>query len=248
VEKPFLQWCVEIQDAYVRLGHTMGWQFLTSPQATLSRDCQIALITLNPGGSIERPDHGRESSETGSAYIVEAWKRGYAPGEAPLQIQVRRMFSLLAAAQGGRTTGDALLHASLAGYFVPFRSPQFKALGQPRESLAFAARLWTQILDLIDPKLIITIDQHTTRSLTRILNVKFGGTPARQQFPIGWGHYTADLFTYDAVAMLRLPHLSRFPIFGREASQPHVERIIEAVTPYLADEASQNMVKQPELI
>ena len=92
----FLEWCSDIQDAYVRLGHKMGWQFLTSPQATLSRHCQIALIAMNPGGSIERPDHGRESSEAGSAYIVEAWKEGYAPGGAPLQVQVRRMFSLLA--------------------------------------------------------------------------------------------------------------------------------------------------------
>jgi hypothetical protein len=65
------------------------------------------------------------------------------------------------------------------------------------------------------------------------LNAKCGGTPSQQQFPIGWGTYTADLFTYASVAMLRLPHLSRFAIFGREASQPHVERIIAAVAPHL---------------
>jgi hypothetical protein len=233
MENMFPERWAEIQDAYVRLGHKLGWQFLTSPQATLSRDCQIALITMNPGGSHERRDHGRESSEVGSAYVVEAWKRGYAPGEAPLQVQVRRMFSLLATAQGGRTTGDELLNASLAGYFVPFRSPQFKALAHPRESLAFAMKLWTQIFSYCDPKLIITIDQHTTRGLIQILNAKYGGTPAPQQFEIGWGAYTADLFTYGSVAMLRLPHLSRFGIFGREASQPHVERIIAAVAPYL---------------
>lgn len=128
VSNVFTESCADIEAAYVRLGHTLGWQFLTSPQATLSRDCQIAFITMNPGGSIERPDHGRECSEAGSAYIVEAWKHGYAPGQAPLQVQVRRMFKLLADAQGGRMTGDELLNTSLAGYFVPFRSPQFKAL------------------------------------------------------------------------------------------------------------------------
>jgi hypothetical protein len=233
VENMFSKWCAEIQEAYIGLGHKIGWQFLTSPQATLSRDCQIALITMNPGGSIEKSDHGRESSEAGSAYIVEAWKHGYAPGQAPLQVQVRRMFSLLATAQGGRTTGDELLNASLTGYFVPFRSPQFKALAHPRESLTFATKLWADILNHCDPKLIITIDQHTRRGLTRILNAKYGATPSLQQFEIGWGTYTADLFTYGSVAMLRLPHLSRFPIFGRRASQLQVERIIAAVAPHL---------------
>jgi hypothetical protein len=227
----FLKWCADIQDAYDRLGHTMGWQFLTSPRATL-RGCEIALITMNPGGSIERPDHGRESSEAGSAYIVEAWKHGYAPGEAPLQVQVRRMFSLLASAQSGRITGDELLNASLAGYFVPFRSPQFKALAHPRESLSFATKLWARIFEYIDPKLIITIDQKTTRHLLPILSTKYGA-PSRQQFPIGWGTYDADLFSFPSVdvqrALLRLPHLSRFPVFGRQTSQRHVERIIAAV-------------------
>jgi hypothetical protein len=130
-------------------------------------------------------------------------------------------------------TGDELLNASLAGCFVPFRSSQFKPLAHPHESLTFAMKLWTQIFSRCDPKLIITIDQHTTRGPTQILNAKSGGTPSQQQFPIGWKTYPADLFTYGSVGMLRLPHLSRFAIFGREASQSHVEGIIAAVVPHL---------------
>jgi hypothetical protein len=143
------------------------------------------------------------------------------------------MFSLLAAAEGGRTTGDALLNSSLAAYFVPFRSPQFKVLSNPRESLAFAVDLWTQILSYCHPRLIITIDQQTTRCLTRILNAKSGSTPSRRQFGIGWGMYKADLFAYESVAVLRWPHLSRFAIFGREASRPHVKRILAAAASHL---------------
>ena len=238
MENLFTESCAEIEDVYVRLGHTMGWQFLASPQATLRRDCQIALITMNPGGSVDRPDHGRESSEAGSAYIVQAWKHGYAPGQAPLQVQVRTMFSLLAATRGGRTTGDELLNASLAAYFVPFRSPQFKALAHRRESLDCAVKLWTRIFSHIAPKLVITIDQVTTRHLLRILGSKYG-VPSRQKFPIGWGTYTADAFSFDSgdvrLALLRLPHLSRFPVFGRPTSQPYLERVIQAVVPVFAD-------------
>jgi hypothetical protein len=104
------------------------------------------------------------------------------------------MFTLLATAQGGRTTGDELLNASLTGYFVPFRSPRFKARAHPRESLDFAMKLWAQIFSYCYPKLIITIDQHTSRGLIRILNAKYGATPSSQQFEIGWGTYMADFF------------------------------------------------------
>ena len=75
---------------------------------------------------------------------------------------------------------------------------------------------------------IITIDQYTTRYLKEILNAKSGNLPKRQKFRIGWGAYNADLFTYQSVTMLRLPDLSRCAVFGREASQSHVERIIAA--------------------
>ena len=79
------EWCAEIQDAYARLGHIDGLavsHFTASNAEPRLSDCSHH---DESGGSVERPDHGRESSEGGSAYVVEAWKRGYAPGEAPLQ-------------------------------------------------------------------------------------------------------------------------------------------------------------------
>ena len=81
----FAESCAEIESAYIRLGHRIGWRFLNSPQRTLDASTTIALITLNPGGKVERPDHGRKSSEKGSAFVVESWRHGSAPGEAPLQ-------------------------------------------------------------------------------------------------------------------------------------------------------------------
>jgi hypothetical protein len=131
---------------------------------------------------------------------------------------------------------EMLLNASLAGYFVPFRSPQFKALANRRESLTFAAELWTRIFANIDPVLIVTIDQLTTRNIVRIVSASHG-VPARQLFPTGWGTFAAELFSFDSVngrrALLRLPHLSRFPIFGREASRKHAEHLIESVASHL---------------
>jgi hypothetical protein len=235
VEQVFSRSCAEIEAAYVRLGHQAGWRFLASSQSTLKGEIPIALITMNPGGSATRLGHGRESSERGSAYIVETWKHGYPPGQAPLQVQVRRLFAMLAEARDRGVTGDELLHTSLAAYFVPFRSPTFKALVRSRESLVFATQLWTGLFKHIDPRLTITIDQGTTRRLLRILCEKHRAVPSELRFPVGWGAYEASLFTLVSSdgsprGILRLPHLSRFSIFGRPLSRPHVERMIQVVS------------------
>jgi hypothetical protein len=230
----FREACVEIENEYVRLGHAMGWRFLTSPRATLAHTTPIALITLNPGGSVERPDHARESSESGSAYIVEHWRRGKGPGDAPLQREVRILFSLLAAAHGAASSGDELLHRSLSAYFVPFRSPSFEALAFPDESLAFASRLWSRLFEHLDPKLVITIDRRTAHCVGRILGEKLDVTPSEQHFPTGWGEVTAEIRTFECGgarrSLLRLPHLSRFGVFTRSKSRQHMERVIRAAT------------------
>ncbi|MFT5688004.1 MAG: hypothetical protein ACI8PQ_000836 [Planctomycetota bacterium] len=65
LSSPFDDACAKIRVAYDELGHDLGWRFLTSPSATLDPKTEIALITLNPGGDRDRPDHARESSEAG---------------------------------------------------------------------------------------------------------------------------------------------------------------------------------------
>ena len=229
----FSQACAAIQEEYSRLGYQLGWRFLASPRSTLNRNTPIALITLNPGGSVDRPDHGRESSEAGSAYVVETWPQGGRPGRAPLQTQVRRLFAELADVQGRERSGDDLLHRSLAAYFVPFRLPTFKSLTCSRDALAFASKLWAGLFRQIDPKLIITIDHETSQRLTQILGEQFGIAPVTRRFPTGWGAYNAELVAFESGdirrMILRFPHLSRFGIFGRPESKLHVERIMEAV-------------------
>src|ERR1700730_2738575 len=69
-----------IQAEYQRLGHTLGWRFLTCPEENIGT-ASVALITINPGGaSFEAP---RWSVEEGSAYAIERWK-GCAPGQETL--------------------------------------------------------------------------------------------------------------------------------------------------------------------
>jgi len=123
-EELFDECCTEIDSAYVRLGHTLGWRFLTCPRSSFVEYPKVALVTLNPAGSRDYPELPRRSQEDGSAYIIESWD-GVCAGTAPLQRQIRKFFELIAS-RTGVSSGDALLAASLTANFVPFRSARLK--------------------------------------------------------------------------------------------------------------------------
>src|SRR3954464_13905018 len=121
----FLDAVAEIEEAYVRLGHRLGWRFLATPRRTLNRRARFALITANPGGRAVNPHHGVASCEPGSAYLHESWKQS-PPGQEDLQVQVRAMFEWL-----GKDPDS-----TLSAYFVPFRSPSLSELPARRKSIA----------------------------------------------------------------------------------------------------------------
>ena len=224
--------CRRIQTAYDQLGHSLDWRFINSPRRNLKASVPIVLVTLNPGGDRKYEGHVPESSEIGSAYIHESWRSGYPAGQAPLQLQVRKLFEMLASALGRPGEGDCLLEENLAAYFVPFRSPSIKKLHRRPESIEFARSLWTTIFDKVDPKLVITIDHVTTNNLLPIVASKADRRAAMDRRLVGWGRVTASIHSFEGdrgpYAVLRLPHLSRFKVFGREASDPKLRSIVDA--------------------
>ena len=222
----------EIERFYAERGYRLGRRFLTCSRKVLDGNPQIALVTLNPGGERQRPDHPSESCEEGCAYISESWKNDRPPGEAPLQIQVRRMFAKLADKLAYPGTPQELLEESLSGYFVPFRSPSFKELEHRREALDFAERIWSKILESVRPGLIICIDRETYKRLRSLLPRVYGlGETNHLRPKTGWGKYEADIVEFgessEAARLLRLPHLSRFGLFGNPARAERIDRIFE---------------------
>lgn len=202
----------QIEEAYTRLGHRLGWRFLATPRRTLNSGSRVAFITLNPGGNGIDPTHGVGSCEGGSAYVHESWK-GYPPGQSPLQQQVQRMFQWL----------NCEPDNTLSAYFIPFRSPSYEELVAPYESHAFAVQLWRGIFAKARPALIVCIGNETEKGLLSVL----GHAGTTTSFPVGWGAQTAALTRYGGTLLLRLPHLSRFGIFGRLPSNEPL-RIIRA--------------------
>lgn len=212
------------------LGHRMGWRFLNGSPKTLKQHSGIALITLNPGGSIEDADHGTIAMEEGKhSYIDEAWA-GHAAGQSPLQQQFRALFRSLAKEHRGATSGDDLLRNTLCGYFVPARSPSWDSLEHQKEWSELGTAIWTDILRDQTLSRIICIDTTTCKSLVKVLNQRSGNThkAPHKKYSIAWGNISACIYTWpDGTKLLRLPHLSRFRILMRPKSADAVARIIK---------------------
>ena len=191
----------DIQAEYQRLGHTLGWRFLTCPEKNIGT-ASVALITINPGGaSFQAP---KWSVEGGSAYAIESW-RGCDPGKENLQRQVIRMFEIM----------DVKPDRVLSGYLVPFRSQDWNKLPKKSDSLRFGISLWREIFERTKVQTITAFGKATAPYLTNILGASFHAS-----HPAGWGTQTIDEYLFGSNRrLLVLPHLSRFRLFGRLQSE-----------------------------
>ena len=158
----------EIEAEYTRLGHTLGWRFLNVSRSVLDRPTRIALITMNPAGDHIPEDHPPASCEHGASYIVERWG-GAAPGQSTLQVQVQRLFGALSTAMGYAGTPSQLLEESLVSQFVPFRSPSFALLPEMDESLRFARSIWSRVLPIASPRLIVCLGRDIQSELLALI-------------------------------------------------------------------------------
>ena len=224
-----------ISAAYKRLGHRLGWRFLAGPRRTFTSRAPFALITLNPGGTRENPDHPRTSSEKGSAYWIESWKEKQ-PGKAPLQLQFQELFARIVTIVDAKESPQAFVeNRVLAAHFVPFRSRSLDTLHRRSESIAFARQLWAELLAEWIPRTILTIDCVTFENLHGIISNRPAEVVARQRFPTGWGCSTAEAFRFrmseraESVTLARLPHLSRFRLMSREACRQPVQDFLDYV-------------------
>jgi hypothetical protein len=200
----FEQAVKDIDAAYTRLSQRLGWRFLMTPQSTLSAGAEVALLTQNPG-AMRGNEYPRStpSWEAGSAYVSESWE-GRPAGRAALQIQVQQMFAWLG------LNPDTTLSA----FFIPFRSPSLKELTAKDESLEFSRSLWRGIFEQVRPRLVVCLGVEVEAAMISLWEEQLWS----HEFSVGWGQQRAVLHVCRNRFLLRLPHLSRFKVFGREAS------------------------------
>lgn len=228
----FEQCVSDIERAYDELGHNLGWRFLSVGKDVLNAPVEIALITLNPAGNVIPPDHPMASCESGVSYLVESWGNSK-PGQSELQIQVQRLFYMLAVEMDFQGTYQQLMEKSLIAHFIPFRSPRLKALPCKSESFELGRRLWHRLLRVCSPKLIICLGRDVETELLKLTPV---ATVSRLEtstsYPTGWGSYTATIHEFttrqETIRLLFLPHLSTFKLFTSANCTNHMPAIIRA--------------------
>lgn len=199
----------EIEAQYHASGNHFGWRFLSSPASTLT-SAHIAFVGLNPGGNTRPNDHAEYSMPAGiSAYRYESWD-GQPIGKSKLQKQVLCLFDLLGAEP----------HSVLSGNLVPFRSPRWDRLCGKAECLEFGKALWQRVFDRHQPQIVIGMGGVTNAALADILRV-----PTLEKIPVGWGGVSAVKGEFEGGRFVGLPHLSRFTIMNRPASEDALKQL-----------------------
>jgi hypothetical protein len=197
-----------IERQYSASRYSLGWRLLYSPEIVLD-GARVAFVGLNPGGNYRPTDHAEFAMEHGSAYAVEHW--GGPPGTSRLQRQVLALFERI----GERP------EAVLAGNLVPFRSPNWKALPDRQQALAFGKALWRDILAQVGPQLVIGMGREAFAALKDILVVR-----ETERISLDWGSICGERGTFASGTLIGIPHLSRFPIITRRESQPGLRRLL----------------------
>jgi hypothetical protein len=219
----------EIETAYSSLGYSLGWRFLYTPASTLSPNCKLMFMGLNPGGGVFEPP--MPSVEAGNAYRVEPW--GPDGRLSTLQKQICALYDSINQKLDTTISTELLMDETLAANLIPFRSKRWNELANKSAALEFSTKLWSSLLQNLAPNVIICLTSRPYDSFKRVLINQRFQYEAEKRRPTGWGKVTYSLTTLSSsdrtILLLRLPHLSQFKLFSRPACQPAIEHFTTAI-------------------
>jgi hypothetical protein len=107
---------------------------------------------------------------------------------------------------------------------VPFSSPDWARLKDPKGSLAFGKELWGSILKNARPSIVITMGGDPTKAVAGIL-----GISNMTRHSVGWGGDHCTARESDGCTLLGFPYPARFGILNSAASAEHLDRWFEGL-------------------
>jgi len=226
-----------IEQKYQEWGYELGWSLLYGPFETMwNPRYPIAFFGLNPGGN--EYVESSLSSEEGSSYLSERWGK-HKKGEAPLQTQVTKMFEKIASCLGSPVQVSDLLNGCLTANFIPFRSADWDVLEHRSDALNFSRKLWSERIQKVPCNLYIAMAIPSFNEIGSLLiesGYRKSGDPVSKE--VGWGAVRYQMVSYEKDGgkslLVRLPHLSRYRIFGRKESEEAINEIASVSAEYLA--------------
>lgn len=220
-----------IREKYKLLGYKQGWTFLYGPFRNMwTPKYPVAFFGLNPGGS-EVTDQELVSVEKGSAYRIENWGVDE-NSQSPLQQQLIDLYTRLAKEMNMGIHYDELMDESLMANLVPFRSKSWNGLREKETALLFSREFWRERIGMVPTALYVTMSKISFNEISKLL-VECGyqeDVGKSVLTMVGWGKVTYQISEYHRndirTTVIRLPHLSRYKIFGREPSEPAINDIM----------------------
>ena len=240
MEQLFRECCDFIDSEYKRLGHTLGYRFLTCPQNLLNPDMKLLYLSQSPAGEKDIKEHPRTSCEHGSPFFVESWD-GDTPGTSSLQRQTQGMFAMLQAQlKIPGTVRDFAEQHILSGYFVPFRCKGLDNLKNKKDSIESACNLWGKIFARWTPTHILISGSGILKYVVKSLRQSGFEELHRKHAYSGWQGayiYTSTLQNKNVnIFIAAFPNLSHFNIFSREQCIPPFKNMLnEIFSPAIKD-------------
>ena len=223
----------EIEEFYSKNTYTESWRLLNCKKKNIRVNNGIIIVTLNPAfrKDVDYTNEVNFSSESGFAIQAEN-------ARSKVQPQIKKFLTEIHSKIHRVISLDEFVNSVLVGYFIPFRSASIKNLKNKNEAISFGKQLWSKIiLQNIDSlQLLVCIDNTTTRSVLEILSALGFVEKEKTPLPTGWGDYKSDIrrlnYNGKTITLLRLPHLGRFPIFGRKVAENQIEKIVKESIKY----------------
>ena len=195
------EWSDRLDRLVREVGAPLGHKLLYGPWDTIDRG-HVAFISANPGlGPPSEESHALDEP-AGNSYRV-----GRARTLSPLTEQFLAMATFLGADPDDILTGVA----------NPLRSRSLAELTQAQASAgrALATEFWRAALAYRPRTLVIACSALATRVARDATGATLAGS-----IPAGWGRVRIRLYaTGNGARVVQLPHLSRYRLFGRPASE-----------------------------
>ncbi|MCI7616942.1 MULTISPECIES: hypothetical protein [Desulfovibrio] len=245
MEQLFKECCDFIDEEYQRLGHTLGYRFLTCSNTLLNPDMKLLYLSQSPAGSTDIKEHPKTSCEYGSPFFVERWD-GKEAGTSVLQQQTRQMFAMLQAQLKipGTVRNFAEQHI-LSGYFIPFRDYVYhknkketeeekkKSKEKEKACLASAHQLWQKIFQKWTPRYILISGTSVGKEVKNILkSLNFTiieGTP----IDIKWQGRKIYIYTAKrddkTIRIASFPSLSRYQTMNSRKYTIYFREMLEQI-------------------
>lgn len=218
-----------ITSAYKELGHDQGWSFLYTPGSTLVGS-KFLFMGLNPGGKNDR-EAAELTTEAGNAYNpeIEDWSSDGKGNH--LQRQIVSLYKILSDRIG--FDYRKLMDTTLAANFCPFRSKSWEELTNQEQTISFCNKLWSELFGNTQITTILCMSSLVHQYMSSIIVEKGGQLVRTETDEIGWGKVTYQVTHFKIngrdILIIRLPHLSRYKIFGRKESCAQIDKIVNLI-------------------